>query len=64
MNKSLQMWLRSSKIEDASGMKINYTKSTIAGINIYEAKVNALASNQGLKVAIWSISYLGMPLGE
>ena len=46
-----------------SGLKINFGKSTILGINLEEADVTYLAEIVQCSVGNWPIKYLGLPLG-
>lgn len=45
------------------GLKINLSKSVIAGINMDPGIVNSYASLSGCTVLQWRISYLDVPLG-
>ena len=46
-----------------SGLKINFRKSTLLGINLQEEGVTFLADLVQCSVGTWPIKYLGLPLG-
>lgn len=47
----------------ASGLKLNFSKSTLIGINMDEVEVQFSASTYGWRVGHLPITYLGVPLG-
>ncbi|XP_073066025.1 uncharacterized protein [Primulina eburnea] len=46
-----------------SGLKINFEKSSLLGLNRLDDEVDALAAAIGCKKDQWPIKYLGLPLG-
>lgn len=46
-----------------SGLKVNFDKSIILGINFEEAHLNRLPDVVGCAVGSWPIRYLGLPRG-
>ena len=46
-----------------SGLKINFSKSTLLGINLQEEEVVHLANLVECSVGVWPIKCLGFPLG-
>ena len=46
-----------------SGLKINFAKSTLLGINLQEEEVMYLVDLVKCAVGAWPIKYLGIPLG-
>ncbi|XP_058216715.1 uncharacterized protein LOC131327580 [Rhododendron vialii] len=46
-----------------SGLKINYSKSSVCGVKIQREDVQALAQVMGCRVESLPIKYLGLPLG-
>lgn len=50
--------------EVALGLKVNWEKSAISGINLEVSRIVSLASRLNCKVEHLPIKYLGLPLGE
>ena len=48
---------------DATGLKVNYNKSSLIPINVSEEKVEILANTFQCKREYFLIQYLGAPLG-
>ncbi|XP_058211464.1 uncharacterized protein LOC131323632 [Rhododendron vialii] len=46
-----------------SGLKINFSKSSLCGVNIPQVDVSSLAQVMGCKIESLPIKYLGLPLG-
>ncbi|XP_058205583.1 uncharacterized protein LOC131319374 [Rhododendron vialii] len=46
-----------------SGLKINFSKSSLCGVKVGQQDITALAQVMGCKVEILLIKYLGLPLG-
>ena len=46
-----------------SGLRINFGKSTLLGINLEEEEVAYLAELVECSVGVWPVKYLGLPLG-
>ena len=46
-----------------SGLKINFGKSILLGINLQEEEVAYLADLVECSVGVWPVKYLGLPLG-
>lgn len=47
-----------------SGLKVNLSKSSIAGIGVDDSLLISFTRLLGCKVKNWPLSYLGMPLGS
>ena len=47
----------------ASGLKINWGKSTLSGISVPEAETSKVASLVGCKEDSFPLKYLGLPIG-
>lgn len=50
-------------IEMASGLRVNYSKSSIIPINVDEARIRILARTFNCKIGSLPFTYLGLPLG-
>lgn len=46
------------------GLKVNLSKSCMAGVGMDEASLSNQADIIGSKAESWPLKYLGMPLGE
>ena len=49
--------------EDMSGLKVNYYKSMLVGINVDESSLNEVASILSCKIGRLPFLYLGLPIG-
>ena len=47
----------------STGLKVNYSKSTLVPINVDDQWTNALAQSFGCEVGSFPFTYLGLPLG-
>ena len=47
----------------ASGLKVNLSKSHLLGINLEDGEIKELAEVLGCSVGVWPMLYLGLPLG-
>ena len=47
---------------DSTGLKVNYAKSMMVPINVFEHKMNILASTFGCSIGSLPFTYLGLPL--
>ena len=47
----------------STGLKVNFSKSSMVPINVDEVAVNSLATTFGCQVASLPFTYLGLPLG-
>lgn len=50
-------------IEEASGLNINLSKSSLSPINVDSNRVDEIANSWGIQKKYLSINYLGVPLG-
>jgi hypothetical protein len=49
--------------EDMSGLKVNYHKSMLVGINVDESWLSEAASVLSCKIGKFPFVYLGLPIG-
>jgi hypothetical protein len=52
-----------NQFSDATGMKVNYNKTSLVPINILKEEAQTLATSFGCKVESLPFTYLGLPLG-
>lgn len=52
-----------NKFADSTGLKVNFSKSSIISINVSDTKMATLAAVLGCQVGSLPFTYLGLPMG-